>query len=603
MNAAMVHRGPDDDGAYNDPQGRLALGARRLSIIDVEGGHQPLSNEDGTVWAVLNGEIYNHPALRQRLLERGHHLSTRTDTEVLVHLYEDHGADLVHALEGMFAFAIWDERRGSLLLGRDRFGEKPLFIKRGPGYFGFASEVTALLAGLREDPELDPATVHAYFQLGYVPGPGTIVAGVEQLPIASTLRWSIGEPDEQPRRYWQPPLECERLPVSMDEIVADAELVLREAIRGRMLSDVPLGVFLSGGIDSTIVARLAAEESSTRLKTFSVGYDVGNVNETSRAREVAREVGADHREVVLGTESLSDRVVTVSAAIDQPLADPSLVATNALAESARKEVTVVVGGEGADEIFGGYPRYRWLARAALLGKVVPMPVASAVATTIRHGAPGRARKLAMVLEPRSALAAHVEWVTEGRAVASHEAYGPRLEAYRRRSGLPEVEAAYAGSAASVAGSFMRLDQEQWLPDDVLAKADRATMLASLELRTPYLHRELAELAALVPGADHVKSGGKTVLRRLLSERLGMSPPRKKTAFRVPASDWLAGPLQGLMSTQLRSGSIFEEGWFDRAGVGRLVAEHRAGTDRSSALWPILTLGLWLDAKRGRLEHD
>ncbi len=599
MNAALEHRGPDDEGVHGDPRGGMTLGARRLSIIDVEGGHQPLSNEDGTVWAALNGEIYNHPALREQLLDRGHRLATRTDTEVLVHLYEDHGEDLVHALEGMFAFAIWDASERRLILGRDRFGEKPLFYREREGSLSFASELTALLAPSGSPSELSPEVVDAYFVLGYVPGPASIVRGVSQLAPASLLVW---EPGRRARTssYWSPPLEVDDPPLDYDELVGETETVLRRAVRSRMLSDVPLGVFLSGGVDSTLVAAISAQESRHPLQTFSVGYDVGSVNETHRAREVAETIGAEHHELCLGVDDVAGGAASVLARLDQPLADPSLLATHALSEFARETVTVVVGGEGADELFGGYPRYRWLTRAHRLGGRVPRPIAALGAAAIKRGAPGRAKRLADVLEPKTMLERHVDWVSDGRRHLTPTLYGPRL-GRGQRNGLPQLLSDDIGEEeGTVAGRFLRLDQRRWLPDDVLAKADRASMLASLELRTPYLHRELAELTALVPASQHVARPGKRLLRTILDDRLGLSSPPRKTAFNVPVAEWLRGPLAGLLEGQLRDGALFRDGWFERVGVADLVRQHQSGRrDNSAALWPILTLGVWLDAQHGR----
>jgi asparagine synthase (glutamine-hydrolysing) len=274
MNAAMVERGPDDDGAYTDLFTGVSLGARRLSIIDVEGGHQPVSNEDGTVWAALNGEVYNHPALRATLRGRGHQFASGVDTEVLVHAYEEYGTAMVHALEGMYAFALWDSRREELLLVRDRFGEKPLFYTETGSELLFASELDALLAGMDREPELDPAAVDAFFVYAYVPGPASIVRGVRQLPPGHFLRWGRRSRCLQVQPYWAPvtsPAPSSHEP--FEELVAETGRLLECSVRSRLISDVPLGVFLSGGLDSTLIAALAARASDRPIKTFTVGYD------------------------------------------------------------------------------------------------------------------------------------------------------------------------------------------------------------------------------------------------------------------------------------------------------------------------------------------
>jgi asparagine synthase (glutamine-hydrolysing) len=603
MNAAMTLRGPDDDGAYVDERFGMALGARRLSIIDVEGGHQPVCNEDRTVWAALNGEIYNHPSLQVSLQGKGHSLASRVDTEVLVHLYEEYGADMVHALEGMYAFALWDTRREELLIARDRFGEKPLFYVEHGGELHFASELDALLAGLEGGVDLDPAAVDAFFVFGYVPGPGSIARGVRQLPPGHRLRWSRGTRQLTVEPYWQPTSAPEPTAAgSFDELVAETGRLLEASVRSRLLADVPLGVFLSGGLDSTLIAALAAKVSDHPIKTFTVGYDVGEVAETDEARRTAHELGAEHHELILTQEELLRRVPQLLAGMDQPLADQALVSLHAIAEHARRDVTVAVGGEGADELFAGYPRYRWIERAERLRQALPSGAASGLAALAERAPHPRASRIADVLAPRPLLDRHVNWVTAGRMESRNELYGAalrdRIPSYRVMS---DLGAKLNGSAtASVMRQLMMLDQVHWLPDDVLVKADRAGMRVSLEVRTPYLHRELAEFAASVPESVHRQRGGKALLRALLDEIAPQAArKRPKTAFRVPAADWLRGPLSPLLDAQLAAGSVFSEGWFDRDATKRLVTEHRAGSrDASAALWPILAFGLWLDRVRG-----
>jgi asparagine synthase (glutamine-hydrolysing) len=604
MNAAMRLRGPDDEGSYADERCGVALGARRLSIIDVDGGHQPVANEDRTVWAALNGEVYNHPALQEQLKARGHRFASGVDTEVLVHLYEEYGAAMVHALEGMYAFALWDSRRGELLIVRDRFGEKPLFYAERGDQLSFASELDPLLAGLGGEVELDPVSVDAFFVFGYVPGPRTMVQGVQQLPPGHLLRWDLRNRRAHVESYWRP-LASEGLvgDEPFGDLVAETGRLLEASVRSRLLSDVPLGVFLSGGLDSTLIAALAARVSSRPIQTFTVGYDVGDVSETTEAARTARELGTEHHELVLTQDELVRRVPELLAGMDQPLADQALVSLHAIAEHARRDVTVAVGGEGADELFGGYPRYRWLWRGERLRERLPAPVAGGLAAAVRRSGHPRAGRVADVLEPRELLERHLDWVTAPRGDLRDRLYGPAL---RGRIPAEQVLDDLAGrldgaATAPVMARLMVLDQRQWLPDDVLVKADRAGMRVSMEIRTPYLNRELAEFAATVP--DHVHAGrhGKALLRALLEEVAPQAARRRpKTAFRVPAADWLRGPLAPLLDRQVAAGSAFEEGWFDRDEASRMVAEHQAGTrDATAALWPLLAFGLWLDRVRGR----
>ena len=602
MNAAMVHRGPDDEGAYSCAPLRVSIGSRRLSIIDVARGHQPICNEDGAVWAVLNGEIYNHPSLQAMLRRQGHTLRTGTDTEVLVHLYEEYGDGLVHALEGMFAFAILDERNGRLLVGRDRFGEKPLFYTEKGG-LNFASELDALLAGAGMGLELDPVAVDEFFLLGYVSTPRSIARHVKQLPAGHIMSWSATDRVPRITSYWAPP-EPDSWPrrEAEGELVDETLRLLEVSMRGRMLSDVPLGVLLSGGLDSTLLAAIAARVSDNQVKTFTIGYDIGTDNELDNARDTACTLGTDHRELLLTSDALVARVPHVLGGIDQPIADPALIALNALSEFARREVTVAVGGEGADELFGGYPRYVWMSRALLLDGHVPPALRHAVARGLGTLARGRARRLIDVVEPQSGAQRHLDWVTRGRQHDRADLYGPAL-AYaidRDAVGNRIRDVTDCGRASSLTAAFMRMDQRSWLQDDVLAKSDRAGMLVSLELRTPYLHRELAEFAATIPPDVHLAGGGKRLLRRVLAEIAPELPQRRKRAFGVPTAQWLRGPLRPLLEAHVRESSVYSEGLFDREQVGQRVQRHVSGaSDESAVLWPLLTLGLWLDPRRAR----
>jgi asparagine synthase (glutamine-hydrolysing) len=600
MNRALVHRGPDDEGSYLDPDGGLALGARRLSVIDVEGGHQPLGNENATVWAVLNGEIYNHSELREGLRRRGHQLATGTDTEVLVHLYEEHGAALVHALDGMYAFAIWDRPRRRLLLARDRFGEKPLFYAVRGDELVFASEVNALRCGLHADPPLDPRSVSAFLTLGYVPGELSVRHGVHQLAPAHTLVWSAHDPQPVIERYWSLPDREPAASAPMDTVVAEIADAFDRSMRRRLVADVPVGVLLSGGLDSTLVAAFAARASSQPVRTFTVGYDVGTVSETAPARHVADVLGTEHREVRLTQEDVRERLPDVMSRLDQPLADPALVALHAVSALAREDVTVAVGGEGADELFGGYPRYRWLARSATLGDVVPAPILGIGARVLeRLPLSGRNQRLVDVVRPADAADRHLRWVTDGRWPDMRRFWGPALlESPGFNAAADATGVMERSQATSTVGRFMALDRGRWLPGDVLVKADRASMLVSLELRTPFLDRALSELAATVAPAVHAGGGGKRVLRALLAKAVPeLRKGPSKTAFQVPTAEWLRGPLRHAMSTHLLDGRACRDGWLDGHAIGNAIDEHVAcEADHTPILWPALSLGLWLEGQ-------
>jgi asparagine synthase (glutamine-hydrolysing) len=612
MCAVLHHRGPDDEGAHTDGSTGVSIGMRRLSIMDVEGGHQPLCNEDRSVWVVCNGEIYNHPRLRAELQERGHRFTTGSDTEVLVHLYEEYGEDLVQALDGMFAFALWDERRGRLLLARDRFGEKPLFLHEHDGELIFASELTALVEakpGLRE---LDPAAIDAFFVFAYVPGPGTIVPGVRQLPPGHLLSWQRDGSRCHERAWWTASDERVAPQERFESVLAETRRLFEESVAARMISDVPLGVFLSGGVDSTLVAIAAAKASSKRLQTFTVGYDVGSVSETEQARRTAAYLDSEHHEVTLTEQDVAERTPALLAGVDQPLADRALLALNVLSEFARPRVTVALGGEGADELFGGYPRYRWLERSRRAESALSPAAARSLGALLRGGSErvGHGQRLARRLAPSPLLERNLDWVTAERRGARQALYGPRLADVGAVQILDDL-GARAGElplrgrcdGRGTVRWLMHLDQIDYLPDDVLFKTDRAGMLASLEIRTVFLNRELADFAASLDTSVHLAGGGKALLRAMLPEGV-IATPRlgryRKTAFRVPAADWLRGPLAPVVRDQLERGVIYAEGYFDRARARVLVGEHLAGGhDHSDQLWPLLALGLWADRFCGR----
>ena len=602
MNAEIVHRGPDDEGIHVDRDAGVALGARRLSIIDVDGGHQPIANETGTVVAALNGEIYNFAELRRTLLARGHVLRTRCDTEVLVHLYEDHGPALVHALEGMFAFVLWDAAAKVLVAARDRFGEKPLFYAEAASDLVLASEATALTRTGLVPATVSPEAIDEFFVLGYVQAPRSIFEGVRQLLPGHILEWRRADRRPTMRPYWQPPvLDAPPRRADLTELTAEAGDLLTRSMRGRLVADVPLGLFLSGGIDSTLVAALAAKHHPAGIKTFTVGYEVGATSELEPARASARMLGSEHHELILGNAEIAARTPAALGRLDQPLADQAFIALHLLAEFARRSVTVAVGGEGADELFGGYPRYRWLHLATRLDAAVPAPAlraaTGALRLTPRGSRPGR---FGALLETPLLGDRHLDFVTAPRRRARADLYGPALRALTGSDLTLSWELGERGNGRHAAAELMRLDQMRWLPDDVLAKADRATMLTSLEMRTPFLDHEVAEFAARLPVELHLRNGGKALLRRLLADLVGPEyAKRAKRAFRVPVPEWLRGPLAPAFEEQLRGGALFRDGWFDRGRASAMFEAHRRGEGRhGDVLWPLFALGCWYETRTG-----
>jgi len=452
--------------------------------------------------------------------------------------------------------------------------------------------------GLRE---LDPAAIDAFFVFAYVPGPRTIVRGVRQLAPGHLLIWERETARCHERAWWTASDEGVAPQERFESVLAEAQRLFDESVRRRMISDVPLGVFLSGGVDSTLVAIGAAKASSKRLQTFTVGYDVGSVSETAQARRTASYLDSEHHEVTLTRQEVAERAPALLGGLDQPLADRALLPLNALSEFARPRVTVALGGEGADELFGGYPRYRWLERSRRAESALPSAAARSLGALLRDGSDrvGRGQLITRRLAPSPLLERNLDWVTGERRRRREALYGPRLAGVGEGRVLADL-AARAGELDGKATVrwLMHLDQIDYLPDDVLFKTDRAGMLASLEIRTVFLNRELADFAASLDTSVHLAGGGKAIVRAMLPEGV-INTPRlgryRKTAFRVPAADWLRGPLAPVLDRQLERGVIYAEGYFEREAARALVREHLSGGhDHSDQLWPLLSLGLWAD---------
>jgi asparagine synthase (glutamine-hydrolysing) len=607
----LHHRGPDDSGVYRDPH--AALGFRRLSIIDLAGGHQPLSNEDGTVWVVFNGEIYNFAALRHRLEARGHVLRSSGDTEVLVHLYEDEREDLFPLLRGMFALAIWDARRRTLLLGRDRMGQKPLLFRVEPGGIAFASELKSLLAaGHGAPPPLDPLALDQYLTYGYVPHPRAILSGVHKLPPAHYAVWHDGRLALE--RYWMPDWDAEvRRPEAEDR--AAVRETLADAVREQMIADVPLGAFLSGGIDSTIIVGLMQQASSRPVKTFSIGFDDPAFDESAFAEMASRHLGTEHHAFRVEPRAW-DTLPALADTFDEPFADSSALPTWFVARQTRAHVTVALTGDAGDELFGGYDRYRALTlTTALEGwpaparRILSGSVARLLPTSARAKTPIRAvRRLFNGLgEPASRR--YLGWMTSWPEPDRVRLYSePFLEilAQAGRGSPGEADPASVLERAwgvspqrDAASRAMIADMLTYLPGDLLHKVDMASMAHSLECRGPFLDHRVVELALALPLDRKLRlrpGRSKVILKQAFAELL--PPPirtRSKMGFGVPLDRWFRGPLaselhQVLLDPGCRTREIF------RADVvGSLIDEHINGKrDHAYRLWSLLMLELWFD---------
>lgn len=587
MGEAIRHRGPDDGQVR--VFGKAGFSFRRLSIIDVAGGAQPISNETGRIHVMGNGEIYNYLDLRRDLEALGHRFRTNSDVETIVHGYEQWGDDVPSKLRGMFAFAIWDEDRQRLLLGRDRLGKKPLLYSEVDGRLAFGSEFAALLADTRIPREIDREAIDDFLTLLYVPFPRSGFKAIRKLPPAHTLAFENGVATV--RRYWKPETKP-RLRISFDEAVEEAERRIREAVKMRLMSEVPLGAFLSGGIDSSLVVSFMSE--FTKVRTFSIGFTVDEYNELPYARQVAERYGCDHREFVVKPDAM-EVLPTLVRHYGEPYADSSALPTYYLAKMTREHVTVALNGDGGDEFFAGYDRYRalryfqWMSRARALG-----PLARAAARL--PGVPGRARRALAQWgrDPREGVARMQTAFATDQKRSLYSA-GAREE-FGGREALDFVYAALdeSGQALGVR-AFQYAEAMTYLPGDLLPKVDIATMTHSLEGRSPLLDQELVEWALRLPD-EHVSDPwtGKLILRAIARKRLPAAViDRPKRGFGVPIDHWFREELYGSTRDLLLSPSARERGFFDPAKVEGLIEDHRAGrAAHGFRLWTLLCLEMW-----------
>ena len=594
MTAAIAHRGPDADGFYRGPG--IGLGHRRLSIIDLATGDQPLGNEDGTVQVIFNGEIYNFAEVRADLVAHGHRFRTSSDTEVIVHGYEEWGDGCVDRFRGMFAFAVWDAGARRLLLARDRLGVKPLYYAHLPGQgIVFGSEIKALL----EDPDVPrdwrPEAIDTYLSLLYVPGPGTIYSAVAKLPPAHVLVAENGQ--VRISRYWDLPFTGDGDAAREDRYLEELDHLLAEAVKLRLVSDVPLGAFLSGGIDSSAVVAYMKEASTTTPVTISVGFDHEKFDEVRHAETVARHLGCEFH-ALTADPRVDDLLPKLAWHFDEPFADSSAVPTYYVSKAARGLVTVALSGDGGDELWAGYPWHsveQWEQRArgalgparhlaGLIGRALPLSVKGA--RSLRH----------LAAAPDQAYAfkhAYDGFGADAKARLYSEDFAGAL---RDSDPFASLRDAYRACASSdPLDRTMYADARTYMIDDVLTKVDRMSMAVSLEAREPLLDHKLLEFAGRVPVALKIKDGRrKYLLRRVLERRVPRSIlERGKQGFAAPIGSWLRGPLAGMMGDLLLDGRLAGRGLFEMAQVERLWHDHRTGrADHPHRLWQLLMLELW-----------
>ena len=585
------HRGPDDEGVWVNEG--VALGMRRLSIIDLSTGHQPIHNEDQTVWIVFNGEIYNFRELRLELEGAGHRFYTSTDTEVIVHAYEQWGKGAIARLRGMFGLAIWDTRSRTLLVARDRIGIKPMYYATVHGRLYFGSELKSLLEAPDLPRDLDAAALDHYLSFLYTPRDGSIFKSVRKLPPGHLMTWSGGRLEIE--QYWQMPA-TETFTGSEQEAVQQLRAVLSDAVRSHMISDVPLGAFLSGGVDSSLIVGLMSELSSARVKTFSIGFDEPAFDELEHARRVADHFGTDHHELVVKPDGVGILDQLISH-FDEPFADSSAIPTWYVSEMARRHVTVVLSGDGGDELFGGYDRYLPHPHVAAFDRYSPRAlrrVAALAAERLPHGARGKN------------FLRHVGRDERGRYLDAIRFFGadekPALltPELRRAIDGPDAETRLARHFDRLAplpwaSQMMRFDAETYLPEDILTKVDRMSMAHSIESRVPLLDNDVINFAATLPAGMKIKNGRrKHVLKEVAATLLPRDVlDRKKQGFGVPLGTWFRGHLRELFADTLLSPTTLQRGYFQPAFINRIVAEHLAGRrDHTLRLWQLLVFERW-----------
>jgi asparagine synthase (glutamine-hydrolysing) len=596
MDQAIVHRGPDSGGLHVDRDHGVAIGVRRLRIIDLELGEQPIHNEDGTVRVVFNGEIYNYVELRGLLEKKGHRFYTHSDTETIVHLYEEYGTACVHMLRGMFGFALWDAPRRRLLLARDRLGVKPLYYWQGGGQLVFASEIKAILEHPAVPRAVDGEALLSYLALQYVPHPRTMFAGIAKLPPGHVL--IADDAGVTVERYWAPVFADVSRNLPDDVVAEECERLLQESVSLRLVADVPVGALLSGGVDSSLVVALMARASSSRVKTFTVGFEEpGGYSELAEARRVAELLGTDHHEEILKPVQVEALLPRLVWHLDEPLADQAAIPTYLICGAAASRVRVVLSGEGGDEIFGGYPRYAWFRFGSVLRQRAPR-LAAAAAAGLRGlpGDPERRRKAELLLGALSDSERHLRWVGTFRGAELGRVRGPALAGVTPEDpARHRVERVLETAGTDPVHRLMALDLDGWFPDDILAKVDKMSMAHSLEAREPLLDHRLVEVLGTIPSRFKVRGFKTKLLLKLVAQRL--LPPsvvnRRKHPFSVPIGPWLRGPLRGMSEELLGAESLRRDGYFDPEHVADLVRAHREGRqDAHRQLWTLLCFQLW-----------
>jgi asparagine synthase (glutamine-hydrolysing) len=601
MCESIVHRGPDSEGTWMDSG--VALGMRRLSIIDLKTGDQPMFSEDRSVITMVNGELYNYREIRAELEKKGHKFATQTDVEIVPHLYQIYGDDFVDHINGMFAISLWDTKKQRLVLARDRFGEKPLYYGVFDDKLIYASEPKALLAHPSVTAELDLDALRQYLSFDYVPAPHSIYKGISKLPAGHMLTVENGE--VKTRRYWNLTWNKNGHRPALDTATAELRDLLSDAVRMRLVSDVPLGILLSGGIDSSTVAAFAVQHATEKVKTFSIGFEEDSFDESRYARQVASHLGTEHYEATLSVDTAADLISDIGTWLDEPLSDGSLIPTFMLSRFVRHHVTVALGGDGGDELFAGYPMY-YGHKVAAMYNAIPRFLRSGVIEPVVNHLPVSTKNLSFDYRAkrfvrssnRDIVTRHHSWFG---SFASDE-QTPLLTTNVRSQTRGDI---YAGprsifencDAVTDIERMQCLDINFYMAEDILTKVDRAAMAVSLETRAPFLDPRVGQFAASLPLEYKLRgSTGKYILKKAMADLLPQSIlNRSKKGFGIPIAEWLKGRLNPLMHDLLAPARLREQGLFEPDYVENLIGEHERGiASHHKQLWTLLVFQLWHD---------
>jgi asparagine synthase (glutamine-hydrolysing) len=596
MADSILHRGPDDEGYYIS--GQIGLGFRRLSIIDLAGGHQPISNEDGTIWIVFNGEIYNFQEIREGLLEKGHTFRTKTDTEVIVHLYEEYGEAGIESLRGMFAFAIWDQNQKKLLLARDRIGIKPLYYGLTPHSLVFGSEMKAILQDPEVKREILPTTIDRFLTFGYVPGEETLLRGIYKLPPGSFMVVKNGKTEV--KQYWD--LHFSSSPVTLQDAGEQLLEILKESVRLHMISDVPVGFLLSGGVDSTAMLSLASRMTDRPISSYTVGFaNSGFADERPFARLAAKKYGSQHHEITISSKEFADFLPQYIWHIEEPVCEPPAVALYYVSKLARNYVKVLISGEGGDEAFGGYQNYRsmlWMERI----KRIAGPLTGTLSKTLSlmhqvipwkriekylplFDVPFESYYYSRTSSPFDFFNGHYKDIYSNDFCAQID---------KQRSLLPVTRLLSKNGSEDVLSRMLYVDSKTWLPDDLLVKADKMTMANSLELRVPLLDHKLLEFAATLPSNFKVRGlTTKYIAKRVLAKQIPAEiVKRKKAGFPIPYEIWLRADLRDSIHDVLLDRKTLDRGYFRKSAIEKLLRANSESGAHAKDIFSLLVLELW-----------